>query len=216
MKRLLLFVFVVVCVNLLSAQEDAKAKSILEKVSETTQAFESIKASFTYVMENKEEEIKDGYKGDLLLKGKKYQLILPALGFEVYSNGATVWTYMKDANEVSIAEFDDEMSEMMDPSKIFTIYEEGFDYKFIEEKTSNGKAIYVIDLLPEDEEMEYSKMRIEIEKSRMIVGKATMFGREGSNYIVDVDKFTTNMLMNDDVFNFNPEKYPDIEVIDLR
>ncbi len=216
MKRLILLVAIVFCAGTLSAQEDAKAKSILEKVNETTQAFESIKASFTYIMENKEEDIRDENKGDILLKGNKYQLILPLLGLEVYSNGSTVWTYMKDANEVSIAEFDDEMNEMMDPSKIFTIYEEGFTYQFVEEKTSNGKAAYVIDLFPEDEEMEYSKMRIEIEKARMLVSKATMIGREGSNYIVQVDKFTTNSPVSEDSFTFRPEKYPDIEVIDLR
>lgn len=216
MKGLILLVLVNFCYTLSSAREDEKAKEILDEVSETTQSFESIKASFTYIMENEEEGIYDKNEGDILLKGKKYQLVLPLLGLEVYSNGSTVWTYMKDANEVSIAEFDDEMNEMMDPSKIFTIHEEGFNYQFIEEKKSNGKTVYIIDLFPEDEELEYRKIRIEIEKVRMILNKATMIGREGSNYIVQVEKLTTDWPVNDDTFTFHTEKYPDIEIIDLR
>ncbi|MGQ8335297.1 LolA family protein [Sunxiuqinia sp. A32] len=216
MKRIFFLVLIVFCWSIVSAQEDMKAKSILEKVSETTQSYRSIKASFNYIMDNKEEGIHDENKGDILLKGNKYQLKLPVLGLEIYSNGQTVWTYMKDANEVSIAEFDEEMNEMMDPSKLFTIYQQGFNYKFIEETTANGKAVYVIDLFPDDEEVEYSKMRIQIEKDRMLINKATMVGREGSNYIVQVSSLTTDIPADDSEFVFSTEKYPDIEIIDLR
>jgi outer membrane lipoprotein-sorting protein len=138
------------------------------------------------------------------------------LGLEMFNNGETVWTYMKDAGEVTVADADDEMNELMDPSKIFTIYEEGFNYKFVEEKTVAGTPVYVIDLFPEDEEIEYSKIRIQIEKQRMLIKNAEMIGKEGNNYIVKVEDLKTNVTANDSDFVFDKGKYPNVEVIDLR
>ena len=92
------------------------------------------------------------------MKGDQFYLDLSQLGMEIFNNGKTVWTYMKDASEVTVADADDEMNEMMDPSKLFTIYEEGFDYQFIEEKTVDGVPVYIIDLIPDDEEIEYTKI----------------------------------------------------------
>lgn len=196
--------------------QDTKAKGILEKVTEATRGFSSIQASFNYVMENKEAGINENYKGNILLKGDQFHLSLPSMGMEIYNNGETVWTYLKDANEVTVAEAGDEMNELMDPSKLFTIYEQGFDYKFIEEKNSDGVPVYMIDLFPEDEEIEYTKIRIQIEKKRMLIKKAEMIGRDGNNYIVEVVNLKTNVPTSDSDFVFNTDQVKDIEIIDLR
>ena len=218
MKKLVLFLAITMAFswNITFAQQDTKAKEILEKVTKTTQGYSSIQASFNYVMENKDEGIHEDYKGNILMKGDQFHLSLPSLGMEIYNNAETVWTYMKDANEVTIAEADDEMNEMMDPSKLFTIYEEGFSYKFIEEKTVDGVAVYIIDLFPENEEIEYSKIRIQVEKQRMLIRKAEMMGREGNNYIVQVIDLKTDVPAAAKDFVFDPQKVEGAEIIDLR
>lgn len=216
MKRLIILATVLFSWSVGFAQQDEKAKTILEKVTEATRGYETIKASFNYVMENKEEGIHEENKGEILLKDDKFHLNLSELGMEVFNNGETVWTYMKDAGEVTIAEADDEMNEMMDPSKLFTIYEKGFSYQFVEEKTVDGVPVYVIDLFPDNEEIEYSKIRIQVEKDRMLIKNAEMIGREGNNYIVKVEELKTDVPAAATDFKFDPGKYPDVEVIDLR
>ncbi len=216
MKRLAILMTVVFCWSLSFAQQDEKAKGILEKVTEATKGYSSIQASFNYVMENKEEGIHEENKGEILLKGDMFHLNLSQLGMEIFNNGETVWTYMKDAGEVTVAEADDEMNEMMDPSKLFTIYEQGFSYQFVEEKTIDGVPVYVIDLFPDNEEIEYSKIRIQVEKKRMLIHRAEMIGREGNNYIVVVEELKTDVPANAESFKFDSTKHPDIEVIDLR
>ena len=216
MERLVVLATMLLCWTIGFSQQDEKAKEILEKVTQATQGYSSIQASFNYVMENKEEGIHEENKGSILLKGDQFHLSLPLLGLEMFNNGETVWTYMKDANEVTVAEADDEMNELMDPSKLFTIYEQGFDYKFIEEKTVAGVPVYVIDLFPENDEIEYSKIRIQIEKQRLLIKKAEMIGREGNNYIVQVEDLKTNVPAGDSDFVFNSSQYKDVEVIDLR
>ena len=216
MKKIAVLVAVILFCNMGFAQQDEKAKGILEKVTAATRGYSTISASFNYVMENKKEGIHEENKGNIVLKGNKFHLNLPMLGLEMFNNGETVWTYMKDAGEVTVADADDEMNELMDPSKIFTIYEEGFSYKFVEEKTVDGTPVYVIDLFPEDDEIEYSKIRIQIEKQRMVIKHAEMVGKEGNNYIVKVDGLKTNVPAKDSDFVFDKGKHPNVEVIDLR
>jgi outer membrane lipoprotein-sorting protein len=207
---------VVFCWSAGLARQDEKAKGILEKVTSTTRGYSTISASFNYVLENKAEGIHEENKGKILMKGDQFHLDLSQLGMEIFNNGKTVWTYMKDASEVTIAEADDEMNETMDPSKLFTIYEEGFDYQFIEEKTIEGIPVYVIDLIPDNEEIEYTKIRIQIDKNRMLIRQAEMIGREGNNYIVLVEDLKTDVPATAADFEFDPAKHQNVEVIDLR
>ncbi|WP_430974086.1 LolA family protein [Sunxiuqinia rutila] len=216
MKRLVVLMTVMVFWSVGFAQQDKKAKDILEKVTSTTQSYSSISASFNYVMNNEAEGIHEENKGQILLKGQQFHLKLLQLGMEIFNNGKTVWTYMKDAGEVTVAEADDEMNEMMDPSTLFTIYEKGFNYQFVEEKTVAGVSVYIIDLFPENEEIEYSKIRIQVDKQRMLIRQAEMVGKEGNSYLVLVEDLKTNVPVKDSDFEFKAEDHPGVEVIDLR
>ena len=216
MKKLLLIGIFAFTGCLVFGQQDQKAKPILENVSKTTQSYKTIQATFDYVMDNKDEGIHENNKGDIIMKGEKYRLKLPELGLEVYSDGENVWTYMKDANEVSIASADDESTEMMNPSRLFTIYEHGFNYRFVEEKTIDGLPVYVIDLFPENDSIEYSKIRIQVDKQRMLIKKAEMTGKEGNNYIINVNDLKTNVPADDKLFIFDAGKHPGVETVDLR
>ena len=216
MRKLFLLAILAFSGMMAVAQQDQKAKSILENVTKTTQSYTSIQASFDYVMENKDEGIHEENKGKVLMKGDKYRLELDQLGLEIYCNGSQVWTYMKDANEVTINGLDEDSGEMMNPSKLFTIYENGFSYKFVSESTINGTAIYLIDLYPENDEIEYSKIRVQVDKNKMLIKKAEMIGKEGNNYIVLVNNLQTNVPANDNMFVFDAAKHPGVDVIDLR
>ncbi|MEN6456891.1 MAG: outer membrane lipoprotein carrier protein LolA [Prolixibacteraceae bacterium] len=216
MKKLLLFVLSAFLGFGSFAQQDQKAKSILENVTKTTRSFQSIQAAFDYIMDNKKEGIHEENKGEIIMKGEKYQLKLPQLGLEVYCDGKNVWSYMKDANEVSITSMEDESSEMMNPSKLFTIYEEGFNYRFVKETTAEGKSVYVIDLFPQTKEIEYSKITVQIDKQQMLIKSAEMTGKEGNNYTVRVNHIKTNVPADDRLFVFDPAKYPGVEEVDLR
>lgn len=216
MRKLLSLAGIVLMVLTASAQQDMKAKSILENVTKTTQSYSSIQATFEYILDNKEMGIHEQNKGDILMKGNKYKLKLAELGLEIFCNGKDVYTYMKDANEVTVSPMDGESGEMMNPSKLFTIYEKGFNYKYVEEKVVEGKASHIIDLFPQSEDIEYSKIRIQIDKEKSFIRKADMIGKDGNTYVVKVNDFKTNVPAADTLFGFDKAKYPGAELIDLR
>jgi len=216
MKSIFLTTTVLFLALLLTAQQDPKAKSILDEVSTKTRTFKTISADFSFSMENKAMAINEKNDGSIKLKGQKYFVDLPGAGIKVYSDGKSNWSYMKQGNQVTISTIEDSGSELMDPSSLFSIYEKGFTSKFIAEKNVGGKPVYQIDLFPDKKEYDVSKISIEINKSTMMIQSAQLYGTDGNTYGIVVKKMETNKDFPDTEFVFDAKKFSDVEIIDLR
>lgn len=215
MKRLVLILGVLFAANIIWAQ-DTRAKQILDEVSEQTKTYKSMSAEFTFSMVNKEMDIDEKNNGTIKVKGQKYCVQLPEVGVEVFSDGTTIWNYMKDGNQVTISSVEDDGSELMDPSSIFTIYEKGFRSEFVKEKSENGKTLLDINLFPDSDEYEVSKIEVSIDKTTMMIYSATLHGTDGNLYGILVKKLETNKDFPDSDFVFNKANYGDVEEIDFR
>ncbi len=199
------------------AGQNNKAREILDEVSKRTQACSSISAVFTYSMLNEEENIQDSYQGSIILKGEKYHVYISDIPVRMISDGTTIWSYMEDVNEVTVSRVEDQTSELSDPAKVFRIYEEGFSYEFQgENKTVNGKSVYLIDLIPETGEYDFTRISIAIDQSTMMIASATMTDDMGTQYKIVADKVETNKPVDDSLFTFDVSEYEDIEIIDFR
>ncbi|WP_319267483.1 outer membrane lipoprotein carrier protein LolA [uncultured Draconibacterium sp.] len=216
MKRIVLIVALFLVATTGWTQEDAKAKKILDEVSAKTKEIKSMSASFVFSMVNDEMDIDETNAGTIKIKGQKYCVQLPDLGVEVFSDGATIWNYMKDGNQVTISNLDDEGSELMDPSSLFSIYERGFRSEFVDEKTVDGKTYYHINLFPDTDTYDVTKIEVEIDKAEMMIHSATLHSTDGNLYGILVKKMETNAGFDDSEFVFDASKYDDVEVIDFR
>jgi outer membrane lipoprotein-sorting protein len=216
MKQLFLISFFSVFVLAGYSQQDAKAKEILEKVTKATQSLASLDAKFSYEMENKAENVKDKSIGSIVLKGKKYKLNIPQLGTQIICDGKTIWTYMTNSNEVTIADLDESTDELMDPAKIFTIYEKGFNYKFVSETVDGAVPVYNIELTPQKPSGDIQKIKLMIDKQRMLIHGAVMTGKDGNIINVIVTQLKTDGVFADSDFVFDSKKYKGIEVVDMR
>jgi len=199
------------------AQQDQKAKDILDKVSEKNRSFKSIIADFSFTMTNTEmEDINEKYEGSIKIKGQKYCVSIPEFGATIISDGTTLWNYMEDGNQVTINNVEDEGSELMDPSSLFTIYEKGFSSKYIAEKMLNGKRVHEIELYPDSDEYNVSKIIVYIDKASMMIHSAVLNELEGNQYVIEVKKLNTKTDLPDSEFVFDATKYEDLELIDWR
>lgn len=224
MKSILIIVAVLFTANLTWAQ-DAKAKDILDQVSEKTRTYSSISAEFTFSTENKEMDINESNDGFITIKGKNYHLKMKGLKgskqeseyiIEVFSNGTMLWNYMREGNQVTISDIDDESNELMDPSSIFTIYERGFKSEFVAEKKVGNKTVYQINLFPDSDEYDVSKIEVSIDKATMMISAATLHSTDDNLYSIVVGKLDPNKDFPDSDFVFDVSKYADVEVIDFR
>ncbi len=216
MKQLILISIFSVFVLTGYSQQDTKAKEILEKVTKTMQSLTSLDAKFSYEMDNKAENVKDKSVGSIVLKGKKYKLNIPQLGTQMICDGKTIWTYMVNSNEVTIADLDESTDELMDPAKIFTIYEKGFNYKFINETADAGVPVYNIELTPQKTSGDIQKIKLMIDKQKMLIHGAIMTGKDGNTVNIIVTQLKTDGVFTDADFVFDSKKYKGIEVVDMR
>ena len=74
--------------------------------------------------------------GKVQVKGSKFKLDIP--GNTIVCDGKTIWAHNKDANEVTIKSFDANNEDQLNPSKIFTMYETGYKYKYEKEEKSTS------------------------------------------------------------------------------
>ena len=194
--------------------EVLKAREILDKVSARTKSYTTIKADFSFTLENLQAQITDTHNGAILIKGDKYKVNL--MGVDTYFNGNTMWMYMREANEVNISGPDMMEDDSMNPATIFSIYEEGFKYMHAGETTLNGKRVDIIDLFPEKRNQPYTRIKLFIYKDNLQFARIMQIGRDGNNYIIDVKKMETNVPADDSLFRFDASKHPGVEIVDLR
>lgn len=214
MKNIISFSLILIfTLTLTHAQDkDLKAQNILKEATDLARTYKSIQISFTYTMENKEASIKDSYSGTLLMQGDRYRVDVG--GQRVISDGKTIWTYIKDADEVQIHDADDS-GEAMVPSKLLTTYSDDFKAKLIREDIENGKKNWVIDLTPSTGKS-FFKVRLTIDQTKKQVTSFAIFEKNGSTFTYKIKEFKTNVTLDPNTFVFNKKDYPGVDIIDMR
>ena len=200
-------------INIAQAQQDPKASKILDAMSQKYAAMKAFKADFAQTMENPSAKVKETMAGNIVVSGDKYRLGVS--GQEVISNGKLMWTFLKDANEVTITESDDE-AEAMAPSRIFDMYKKGYKYSFAGTETMDDGKYDVIELAPEDRKNPIYKVRLYINQKDKSLKSWEMFRNNGSRYTYTIKNFEANPTLTSDAFTFNKAKYKGVNVVDLR
>jgi outer membrane lipoprotein-sorting protein len=213
MKRISILILAMFLFQGINAQGDKKAKDILTGVSAKYKSYKSMRAEFSYTLENPQAKIKETQAGSIILSGAKYRLAIA--GQEIICDGKTIWTYMKEAKEVQVNDVDPS-AEGIKPSEIFTMYEKGFLYKFVDEKKVAGKIQQNLELTPTDKSKEFFKIKLTIDKASKQIVKSVIFDKNGNRYTYAIKTFTPNYAVNASSFMFDAKKFPGVEVVDLR
>lgn len=208
----LLLIFMTSFVMAASSQNQEKAQNILDKVAENTKKMGAVKIIFSYSMENPEQGINESYKGEILTKGAKYRLKIS--GQEIISNGETVWTYIPDAEEVQVNEAGEDANEF-NPSVMLSNYQEKYTTTFVKDTSVNNREMAVIKLKPQNPE-EFEKAHLTIDKVKNEIYKLTIFDETGNQFSYEVVEMLPDVGLRGDEFTFDPEKHPNVSVIDMR
>jgi outer membrane lipoprotein-sorting protein len=212
-KNIFLIILLILNIGFLRAQSDKTSQDILKGVSDKYKSFNSVDADFTYVIESAQDKTNEKQKGRVFLKGNKYKLLI--VGQEVYCDGKTIWTYLKDSKEVQITD-PSTKADAITPANIFTMYDKGYQSKFVEEKVEGGIAVQTIDLMPIDTKKKFFKVRLTINKMEKSIISSKIFDKNGNKITYSIDAFHHDNPLDDSMFNFIITNYPGIEVIDLR
>jgi outer membrane lipoprotein carrier protein len=83
---------------------------------------------------------------------------------------------------------------------------------------NKGGSFYQIDLYPEQpKEVNYSIIKLKIDKILKQVQSIKMVGKDGIDYLIELVQFQPNIKVVDAMFTYDAAKYPkDVEVNDMR
>ena len=209
MKNLLIILFILPTILSFS---QPKGASLLDEVSAKTKSSKSIKADFTYSMENKQAKLNESKSGSLLVSGDKYKLVLA--GQQVFCDGKTIWTFIKESNEVQINMLDHN-EEALTPSKLLSSYNTDYKAKPMRDKPNSEPNTESFELTPNNSK-NFVKAVLVIDKIKKQVKSFSLFDKNGNTFTYKVIKYQTDLPVTAADFTFEPANHPGVEIIDMR
>lgn len=210
----------ILCVALLSlsytshAQNDPKAKAILDAVTKKVNSLKTIKANFTLNLSSANGKTKQSKSGTFMMKGNKYRINIQ--GQEIICDNKTVWTYIKENNEVQISNYNPN-EQSISPAKLITnFYDKEYKYKYVGTKKLGAKTCDVVALSPINTAKQFKSVELLVDKASSTITGGSITEKNGNHYTYSISNFVGNSTIDDKQFTFNPKAYKGIEEVDLR
>ena len=195
----------------LSAQKDPEALQVLSDFGRKATQAPSVTMDFRLTTNDSKAGDVTTMSGSAIISGDRYRLKLD--DYNIWTDGSNVWNYSPDVNEVTITETDpDDDSFITRPSLLFTMYEEGYKIRLIEQTSDE----WVIDLYPEEITSDLIRIRLKIGKTRYDLNGAEYKTKDGITMTLIADKYDLTFKPATDFFTFNPADYKGVDVIDMR
>jgi outer membrane lipoprotein-sorting protein len=197
------------------AQNDQKAKAVLDGVSKKVSSLKSMKANFALKLTGgKGGKVTDSRQGTVTLKGQKYHVSLGAQ--EILCDAKTIWTFNKEAKEVQVNSFNPS-EQSLSPAKLLTnFYDKEYKYSYKGERKESGKTCDIVELTPIDKSKKVAKVELAVDKAASMIIAGKYWEKNGNIYQWTVSNFTPNPNVPDNMFTWNSKEHPGVEVVDLR
>jgi len=217
MKMIMFFFSLILIAYTSYSQEDPRAKEVLEEVSDKINSYDAYIVEFTFVFEDIKTGDKNEEDGTIIVSGEKYKIIMSET--EIYYDGETIWSYMKSINEVNVMDAPEESNvslNLTNPRHLFMLYDRDFKYNYVKEITLDGKQYHKIDLYPNNLDASYSRIREVVDKLKKLFYMIKVFAKDGMHYTFIIHEVKSYMDVSPGTFQFDKEKHPDVDVIDMR
>ena len=168
------------------------------------------------ILLNKEKKQTDKQGGKIQVKGNKFKLEIP--GNTIVCDGKTVWTHNKDAQEVTIKNFESNNDEGLNPTNIFTLYENGYKYKYEKEEKIGAATYHIISLYPniKPEKKKFHTIKLLVDKNKKQVFEIKMLMKDGGTQTYQIKSLMPNLPLADNVFVFDTKGFKADQIIDER
>ena len=205
MKKVVVLLITIFLSNVVVAQSEAKAKKLLDEVSEKMNTYENIYVEFKYKLDNNEEDVHQETRGNATMKKELYNVNF--LGVNQLFDGKKVYTIISEDEEVNISDADAEDSSTLTPSKFFSFYKNGFTYSWDTLQNMNGRKIQYVKLVPIDSNSEIRNVLLGVDIKTHHIYRLIETGNNSTVTTLTISKFKTNQPLSSQLFSFNESKY---------
>ena len=207
MKKIVWICFVFLVSFPLQGQSPEVAKKLLDDVSETIASFENLSFDFSYVLENRQENIRQETTGSATIKGDQYKISF--LGNEQLFDGEKTYTIIPENEEITISSPDDDSGFGINPSELLVFYKTGYAYQWDIKQNVKGRLIQFIKLIPNEENREVKYLLLGIDMRTKVIYRLIEIGNSETRTTLTLENLRTNIPLNSGFFTFDDSKYPD-------
>lgn len=191
------------CLALALVANAQAAKSVLDKASAEFRKCASVTVTFEAAVGG------DVDNGTIVLQGNKFRTQLS--NTTTWFDGKTMWSYVKDNDEVNVTEPKPAQVAKMNPYAFIDMYKKGYDIAF----GANTHDYFEVVLTTTNDKNSIKKAVIRIDRFSY-QPKYILMGGSKADIEIKVTSYKKGKKQADSVFKFNKKKYPSADVIDLR
>jgi len=192
---------------LLNAQGPEEAEKLLNEVSTTIASFENMSFDFTYILENRTENIRQETNGSAVLSDDRYKINF--LGNEQIFDGNTTYTIVPENEEVTISNSEEDADFGINPKELLVFYKSGYAYQWDIRQNIKGRRIQFVKLIPSKENKDLKYLLLGIDMRTKIIYRLIEVGKGDTRTTLTLKNIKTNIQLAADLFTFNASKYPD-------
>ena len=192
--------------------KNLKCEKILQEVSDNIQKNNASK--FNFKLEIKSEDINEIQNGYAIIEKEKFYYKTGER--EVICDGVNVWTYLPEDNECYIDLLED-LDNTLNPSEIFTLWKEGFKFKYMNKIIVNNQTIHKIKMFPtQPDKNTFHTILIDVNESLKLITEASVKTKDGVTIKTTISKLTSNPKINAKQFSWDADSHPNSDEIDNR
>ena len=211
--RKILSMFGAFCVMALTPVLSQDPDLLLGDLSEKAKTYTAYEISYTSTLVDLKNDFELTQEGSVQIEGDRFHLDLG--DYVIYCDGESVWTFEPEMNECYLDDMETMREEGMDPSQLFTVWEEDFRREWMGRAQVGDKDCAHVNLYA-DEDKPYHTLQLFIDDSALEIVRIVMKGREGSDVTYTVTSFSTTLEVKPGMFTFPAEKHPGVDLIDNR
>ncbi len=207
MKNFSIFIIALLSVFSINAQNSDKAENLLNEVSAKVNSYDNMVVDFKYSLENLAENVSQETRGDVSIDGDKY--VLNLMGTTQIFDGDKIYTVIPEDQEINISTYVEEDDNNITPSKMFTFYNDGYNYKWDIAQDVKGRKIQYIKLTPIDSNAEVKNILLGIDSQTKHIYNMILTQDNDTKITITVKSFKTNQPLAKNLFTFSEGRYKD-------
>lgn len=207
MKSFSIFIVALLSVFSVNAQNSDKAEALLKEVTAKVNSYDNMVVDFKYSLENLSENVSQETRGDVSIHGDKY--VLNLMGTTQIFDGDKIYTVIPEDQEINISTYVEEDDTNITPSKMFTFYNDGYNYKWDITQDVKGRKIQYIKLTPIDSNSDVKNILLGIDSQTKHIYNMILTQENDTKITITVKSFKTNQPLAKNLFTFSEGRYKD-------
>ena len=189
LKNLFLLFLIVLYVDSVSQTSD-QAENLLNLASKQMESYNNIEFEFSYVLNNRIEQINQESSGQVTVAGEKYKLdFLDAIQL---FDGKSLYTIVPENEEITITKAHEVEDFGINPRELLQFYKNGYDYHWDISQRVKGKIIQFIKLIPVKGDGETESLLVGIDTKQNHIYKIIEIGYNGTTTTLTINNMNVN------------------------